>query len=223
MWVLVVEDDAAMGDLLRQGLEEELHTVTLCTDGLDGLHVAETSQIDIAILDAMVPGLDGFAIARRLRARGNHVPILMLTARDAPADIVAGLDAGADDYLTKPFAFRVLLARLRALTRRAPRAPLRQFHVADLTLDPTTHAVHRGGDVLDLTVTEFRLLEFLMRRSGHICSRAAILDGVWGPGQDVKDNTVDAFIRLLRAKVDAGRPPLIHTIRGYGYVLRDEA
>jgi DNA-binding response OmpR family regulator len=224
MWVLVVEDEATMGDLLRRGLEEEHHTVILAHDGVEGLHVAETCNVDVAVLDVMLPGLSGIEISRRLRAAGRQVPILMLTARDAPGDIVNGLDAGADDYLTKPFAFRVLLARLRALTRRAARAPVRTLQVADLSLDPVTYQVTRRGVLLDLTTTEFRLLEFLLRRAGRVCSRAAIIDGVWGLDQDVKMNTVDAFIRLLRAKVDGGhRTSLIQTVRGYGYVLRDES
>jgi two-component system, OmpR family, response regulator len=224
VWVLVIEDELSMGELLRRGLEEENHTVTLARDGLEGLHAAETFNIDLIVLDVMVPELNGIEVARRLRSAGRQVPILMLTARDAPGDIVKGLDAGADDYLTKPFAFRVLLARLRALSRRAARPAVRTLRVADLVLDPATHKVARGKRVLDLTITEFRLLEFLMRRAGRVCSRAAIIDGVWGLEQDVKGNTVDAFIRLLRVKVDGGhRSALIQTVRGYGYILRDES
>jgi DNA-binding response OmpR family regulator len=224
MWVLVVEDESSMGDLLRRGLEEEHHTVVLARDGVEGLHIAETCNVDVAVLDVMLPGLNGIEVARRLRAAGRQVPILMLTARDAPNDIVNGLDAGADDYLTKPFAFRVLLARLRALTRRAAQAPVRILQVSDLSLDPATYQVTRGGVAIDLTITEFRLLEFLLRRAGRVCSRSAIIDGVWGLEQNVKMNTVDAFIRLLRAKIDsANDPPLIQTVRGYGYVLRDES
>jgi DNA-binding response OmpR family regulator len=224
VWVLVVEDEPSMGELLRQGLEEENHTVTLTRDGLEGVHAAETCNVDAIVLDVMVPGLNGIAVTQRLRASGRQTPILMLTARDAPADIVAGLDAGADDYLTKPFSLKVLLARLRALSRRAVRPAVRILRVRDLTLDPSTHLVTRAGRVLDLTSTEFRVLEFLMRRTGRACSRASIIDGVWGMEQDVKANTVDAFIRLLRGKVDAAgeRPALIQTVRGYGYIVRDE-
>jgi DNA-binding response OmpR family regulator len=219
----VIEDEPSMGQLLRQGLEEENHTVTLARDGLEGLHAAETCNVDAIVLDVMVPGLSGIEVAKRLRAAGKQVPILMLTARDAAADIVKGLDAGADDYLTKPFAFNVLLARLRALSRRASRPAVRTLQIGDLVLDPSTHAVKRAGRVIALTSTEFRLLEFMMRRAGRVSSRAAIIDGVWGMEQDVKANTVDAFIRLLRSKVDGGsRPALIQTVRGYGYVLRDE-
>jgi DNA-binding response OmpR family regulator len=223
VWVLVIEDEPSMGELLRRGLEEDNHTVTLTRDGLEGLHAAETCPVDAIVLDVMMPGLSGIDVARRLRSIGRQMPILMLTARDAAADIVNGLDAGADDYLTKPFSFKVLLARLRALSRRASQSAVRTLRVGDLALDPSTHDVTRAGRTLDLTSTEFRLLELLMRRAGRACSRAAIIDGVWGLEQDVKANTVDAFIRLLRAKVDSGhRPPLIQTVRGYGYILREE-
>jgi DNA-binding response OmpR family regulator len=222
VWVLVIEDEPSMGRLLRQGLEEENHTVTLARDGLDGLHAAETCDVDAIVLDIMVPGLGGIEVAKRLRATGRHVPILMLTARDAAADIVKGLDAGADDYLTKPFSFEVLLARLRALSRRASQPAVRILRIGDLVLDPSTHEVRRAGRAIALTSTEFRLLEFMMRRAGRVSSRAAIIDGVWGMDQDVKTNTVDAFIRLLRGKVDSpNRPVLIQTVRGYGYVLRE--
>jgi DNA-binding response OmpR family regulator len=223
MWVLVIEDEPSIGELLRQGLEEDNHTVTLTRDGLEGVHAAETCSVDAVVLDVMVPGLNGIDVAKRLRAAGRQVPILMLTARDSITDIVKGLDAGADDYLTKPFSLKVLLARLRALSRRAARPSVRLLQVGDLALDPSTRAVTRSGRTLELTNTEFRVLEFLMRRAGRACSRTAIIDGVWGMEQDVKANTVDAFIRLLRAKVDGGRRPvLIQTVRGYGYILRDE-
>jgi two-component system copper resistance phosphate regulon response regulator CusR len=224
MWVLVIEDEVSMGELLRQGLEEANHTVTLARDGLEGIHAGETCAVDAIVLDVMLPGLSGLEVARRLRAAGHRVPILLLTARDAPADVVNGLDAGADDYLTKPFPFRVLLARLRALGRRGVQAPLPLLSVRDLTLDLTTRVVTRAGRVVDLTHTEFRVLEFLLRRAGRACTRAAIIDGVWGLEKDVQPNTVDAFIRLLRSKVDTDRRrPLIHAVRGYGYILRDDA
>ena len=222
MWVLVVEDEPSMGELLRQGLEEANHTVTLAHDGLEGIAAAETCAVDAIVLDVMLPGLSGFDVARRLRAAGSHVPILMLTARDAPADIVTGLDAGADDYLTKPFPLKVLLARLRALSRRAPRPAQETLQFADLTLNPATREVTRGATPIDLTSTEFRLLEYLLRRSGRVCSRASIMDGVWGLDKDVQANTVDVYIKLLRSKIETGGPPLIQTVRGYGYVVRDE-
>ena len=223
MWVLVIEDEVSMGELLRQGLEEDNHTVTLARDGVEGLHAAETCAVDVIVLDVMLPGLNGIDLARRLRAAGRQVPILMLTARDAVADIVRGLDAGADDYLTKPFPLQVMLARLRALSRRAVRPSVPILSVGDLTLTPATRQVTRAGCVTDLTNTEYRLLEFLMRRAGRACSRSAIIDGVWGLEQEVQTNTVDAFIRSLRNKVDEGRrPSLIQTVRGYGYIMREE-
>jgi DNA-binding response OmpR family regulator len=224
VWVLVIEDEVSMGQLLRQGLEEANHTVTVTHDGLEGAHIGETCAVDAIVLDVMLPGLDGIEVARRLRSAGRRVPILMLTARDAPADVVKGLDAGADDYLTKPFPFKVLLARLRALSRRSGQAPVHLLTVSDLSLDATARLVTRAGRVLDLTNTEFRVLELLMRRAGRACSRASIIDGVWGLEKDVQPNTVDAFIRLLRSKVDTGRRrPLIHSVRGFGYILREEA
>ena len=222
MWVLVVEDEPSMGELLRQGLEEANHTVTLARDGIEGLAAAETCAVDAVVLDVMLPGLGGIDVAKRLRAAHQQVPILMLTARDAPADVVRGLDAGADDYLTKPFPLKVLLARLRALSRRAPRPSQETLRAGDLTLNPATRGVTRGEKSIDLTSTEFRLLEYLLRRTGRVCSRESIMNGVWGLEKDVQANTVDVYIKLLRSKIDTGGPPLIHTVRGYGYVVRDE-
>jgi two-component system response regulator MprA len=223
MWILVVEDEASMGELLRQGLEEQNHVVALAADGLEALHAARTSNFDAIVLDVMIPGVDGVEVTRRLRAAKHQAPIIMLTARDAPADIVRGLDAGADDYLTKPFSLKVLLARLRAITRRAARPAAAALQVADLVVDPASREVSRAGHKINLTATEFRVLEFLMRRAGRAASRSAIIDAVWGFEKDVESNTVDVFIKLLRAKLD--NPPhrkLIHSIRGYGYILREE-
>jgi len=222
VWILIAEDELAMADALRRGLEEQNHTVTVTYDGLEAIAAADGSLFDAIVLDVMMPGADGLTVARRLRQSGNQTPILLLTARDAADDIVKGLDAGADDYLVKPFALKVLLARLRALARRAvtPAAPVLQ--VDDLILDPTTHEVTRGGRSVSLTATEYRFLEHLMRRAGRVASRNSIIDAVWGFDHDIELNTVDTYIKLLRDKVDsdpAGR--LIHTVRGYGYVLRD--
>ncbi len=222
MWVLVVEDEPSMAELLRQGLEEANHTATIARDGMEALAAAETCAIDLIVLDVMLPAVSGIEVAQRLRAKGSQVPILMLTARDAPADIVRGLDAGADDYLTKPFPLKVLLARLRALSRRAPRPARDVLTAGDLALDPATHQVTRGGEPIDLTGTEFRLLEFLLRRPGRVCSRASIIDGVWGLDTEVLPNTVDVYVKLLRSKIDTLGPALIQTVRGYGYVVRDE-
>lgn len=224
MWILVVEDETSMREALRQGLEEENHNVVLASDGVEGLHAAETCDFDAILLDVMMPRMDGIELVRRLRAAGRQTPVLMLTARDAASDVVRGLDAGADDYLTKPFSFRVLLARLRAISRRAaqPRKATLQTH--DLVLDPASHEVSRAGKILSLTATEYRVLEFLMRRANHVVARSAIIEGVWGFEEDIEDNTVDAFIRHLREKIDLKHErKLIHTVRGYGYILREES
>ncbi len=222
MWILVVEDESSMREALRQGLEEENHTVAAASNGLEGIHAAETCDFDAILLDVMMPGMDGVDLVRRLRARGRQTPVLMLTARDAARDVVRGLDAGADDYLTKPFSFEVLLARLRAISRRSVQPARSRLQVSDLLLDPASHEVFRGGAPLTLTATEYRVLEFLMRRAGHAVSRSAIIEGVWGFEEEIEANTVDAFIRLLREKIDVGHEcRLIQTVRGYGYILRE--
>jgi len=224
VWILVVEDETSMGELLRRGLEEQNHAVVLARDGAEGLGAAQTCNFDAMVLDVMMPGMDGVEVARRLRAAGNQTPIIMLTARDAVHDIVRGLDAGADDYLTKPFSFKVLLARLRAISRRSAQPPVSVLEVHDLRLDPASREVTRAGRKVNLTRTEFRVLEFLMRRAGRAASRSAIIEAVWGFEEDVELNTVDAFIKLLRDKIDSGHDrKLIHTVRGYGYILREEA
>jgi len=223
VWILIVEDEISMREALRQGLEEENHTVVLASDGVEGLHAAETCDFDAILLDVMMPRMDGIELVRRLRAGGRQTPVLMLTARDAASDVVRGLDAGADDYLTKPFSFRVLLARLRAISRRSgqPQKPTLQIH--DLVLDPASHEVSRAGKLLSLTATEYRVLEFLMRRANRVVARSAIIEGVWGFEEDIEANTVDAFIRHLREKIELKHArKLIHTVRGYGYILREE-
>ena len=221
MRILVVEDERTMASLLKSGLEEERHIVRVAYDGQTGLDMVEGSQFDAVVLDVMLPRMDGFEVIKRLRTSGNNTPVLMLTARDTVPDIARGLDLGVDDYLTKPFSFVELLARLRAVARRgsAPR-PLKLM-VGDLVLDPVTRQVTRGGNDLHLTLTEFRLLEFLMRRAGRVVSRDAIADAIWGTLDDVEDNTLDVFISLLRNKVDKNaEPKLIQTVRGVGYCLR---
>src|SRR5271156_756090 len=223
MQVLVVEDERRMAELLRQGLEEEGHSVILAGNGRDGLAMAESHAFDAIVLDVMLPGLDGFSIARKLRASRNQTPILMLTARDATEDVVAGLNLGADDYLVKPFSFDVLLARLRAVARRGPIAQPVELKVQDLTLNPASREVTRGARRVALTRTEYSLLELLMRRAGRVVTRENLIEAVWGFDSDVRGNTLDAFIRLVRDKVDvAGEPKLIHTVRGVGYCLRGE-
>jgi len=225
MRILIVEDDNSMADLLKKGLEEEDHVVSVARDGAAALEFTESYQFDVIVLDWMLPRMDGTEVARRLRKSGNKTPILMLTARDAVPDVVKGLDAGADDYLTKPFSFAEFLARLRALVRR-PVAASRgnRLEIADLALDPSTHQVFRGRHELRLTATEYRLLEFLMRRAGGVASRRAIVEAVWGLDAEVEENTLDAFVRLLRTKVDHGhKKRLIQTVRGFGYCVREEA
>jgi len=223
MQVLIVEDELRMAELLRQGLEEEGHSVVLAANGRDGLAIAETHPFDAIVLDVMLPGIDGFSVARKLRAARNQTPILMLTARDATHDIVDGLNLGADDYLVKPFSFEVLLARLRAVSRRGVIAQPPILHVADLSLNPSAREVTRAGRRIALTRTEYGLLELLMTRAGRVVTRENLIESVWGFDSDVRSNTLDAFIRLLRDKVDiAGETKLIHTIRGVGYCLKTE-
>jgi DNA-binding response OmpR family regulator len=223
MQVLVVEDERRMADLLRQGLEEEGHAVVLAGDGREGLAMAESHSFDAIVLDVMLPGLSGFTVARKLRAALNQTPILMLTARDATPDIVQGLNLGADDYLVKPFSFEVLLARLRAVSRRGLIAEPPVLQVADLSLNPAAREVTRGERKVPLTRTEFGLLELLMKRAGRVVTRENLIESVWGFDSEVRSNTLDAFIRLLRDKVDLeGERKLIQTVRGVGYCLRDE-
>jgi two-component system, OmpR family, response regulator MprA len=195
--------------------------VTLAQDSNEALTAATTNAFDAIVLDVMMPGIDGIRVARQLRREGNQVPILMLTARDTSPDIINGLDAGADDYLVKPFALGVLLARLRALARRASQPQIALLQIDDLALDPASRAVTRGNRPIQLTATEFRILEFLLRRVGRAASRASIIEAVWGFDSEVELNTVDVYIKLLRERIDSGYArKLIHTIRGYGYILR---
>jgi DNA-binding response OmpR family regulator len=195
--------------------------VVLARNGRDGFEIARCSPFDVIVLDVMLPGLDGMSVARKLREIHNQTPVLMLTARDGPADIVNGLDAGADDYLVKPFSIDVLLARVRSVSRRGaiPR-PVR-LEIADVTLDPATRRVARGKDALNLTPREYKLLELLMRNPGRVISRDTILESVWGFGTEVTENTVEVFMRALRTKIDFREPKLLHTVRGFGYTMRE--
>lgn len=222
MRILIVEDEKKMAAVLKKGLEAENHRVSLAFDGRSGLELASTTEFDVVVLDLMLPVIDGFEVARRLRKNDSQTPLLMLTARDAAPDIVKGLDLGADDYLTKPFSFEVFLARLRSVARRGatPRAPTLQ--VGDLVLEPASHRVNRGEREIHLSPTEFRLLELLMRRSGRVVPRDAIVEAVWDFEHDVEENTLDTFIRLLRSKIDRDHDhKLIHTVRGIGYTIRE--
>lgn len=222
MHVLIIEDEKKMAGLLRKGLEEENHTVSLAYDGRAGLEMAQCLGCDAIVLDLMLPGIDGYEVARRLRKSGNNTPILVLTARDTVPDVVKGLDIGADDYMTKPFSFEEFLARLRAVSRRAPSRHQTRVQVGDLVLDPATHDVTRAGDAISLSRTEYRLLEFLMRRAGRVISRTTILNAVWDSRDNVEQNTLDAFVSSLRSKIDQGRTvKLLHTVRGTGYMIRE--
>jgi DNA-binding response OmpR family regulator len=224
MRILIVEDDPAMSKLLQKGLQEEQHVVSLAIDGKTGLELVKSYQFDVIVLDWMLPGMDGVELARRMRAEGNSSPVLMLTAKDAVSDIVKALDAGADDFLTKPFSFAEFLARLRALGRRqSMTAKANRLEIGDLILDASSRQVFRGRHEIHLTATEYKLLEFLMRREGSVASRRAIVEAVWGLESEVEGNTLDVFVRLLRTKVDHGRKQrLIQTVRGFGYCVRPE-
>jgi DNA-binding response OmpR family regulator len=223
MWILIVEDDQKLARQLQKGLAEQGHTATLAFNGHEGLLAAQSEPFDVFVLDVMLPGIDGFSLVRRLRGAGSATPILLLTARDTAEDIVMGLDAGADDYLTKPFSFKVLVARLRALSRRKQVEPSTQLQMADLVLDPAKHEVKRAGVLVPLTPREFEFLELLLRNSGRVLTRNRLIEAVWGNERDVENNTVDVFIRQLRTKLEPrGTSKLIHTIRGIGYTLREE-
>jgi DNA-binding response OmpR family regulator len=224
MNLLIVEDEKRMVALLRKGLEEEGHTVVCAGDGIEGLDLARNRDFDVIILDVMMPKLDGYSLAEILRAEKIPSPVLMLTAKDAVEDIVQGLDLGADDYMTKPFSFQELLARLRAIKRRKFSPQATTLQVGDLSLNSSTREVFRGGISIGLTRTEYGLLEHLMDRAGKVVPRERLIESVWGYDRDIEGNTLDAFMRLLRNKVDGeGRPKLIHTIRGVGYTIRSES
>jgi DNA-binding response OmpR family regulator len=222
--LLIVEDEARMVELLRRGLTEEGHTVVCASNGREGLELARAYEFDVIILDVMMPKLNGYELAEKLRRERVTTPMLMLTAKDTVPDLVRGLDAGADDYMTKPFAFEELLARLRAVKRRAPVPQLPKLQVGNLSVDPATREVSRAGMAILLTRTEYNLLERLMDRAGKVVSRRSLIEAVWGFEREIEENTLDAFVRLLRAKIDiAGQAKLIHTVRGVGYMIRAEA
>ena len=224
MKLLVVEDEARMVELLRKGLTEEGHTVVCATDGSEGMELARNYEFDVIILDVMMPKINGYEVAQRLRAQRITTPLLMLTAKDAIPDLVRGLDSGADDYMTKPFAFEELLARLRAVKRRAPVPQQTKLEVGNLVLDPATREVSRAGTDILLTRTEYSLLERLMYRAGKVVPRRSLIEAVWGFEREIEENTLDAFVRLLRTKIDVeGQPKLIHTVRGVGYMIRSES
>lgn len=223
MHILVVEDEDKLARLLARGLREDGHVVEVSPDGEDALRKARTSDYDGVVLDVMLPGLDGFSTCRRMRELGIWAPVLMLTARDAVAERVRGLDSGADDYLTKPFSFSELSARLRALSRRgAPQRPT-ILEVGTLRLDPATRRVWRENTELELSAQEFGLLEVFMRRPGRVLSRSQLLNYAWDPATSATSNVVDVYVGYLRRKIDRpSEPSPLETVRGVGYRLRGD-
>ena len=224
MRLLIVEDEPNIAAFLDRGLSEEGYAVDVVHNGNDALDWAASAEYDAIVLDVLLPGRDGFAVCRELRARGVQTPVLMLTARDAVDDRVTGLDSGADDYLVKPFAFKELLARLRALTRRPIESRSTQLRVADLTLDTLARTAQRGDRRIELTAKEYSLLEYLMRHPGRVLSRTQIAEHVWDFDFLSESNVVDVYIRYLRRKIDDGfERKLIKTMRGAGYLISAEA
>ncbi len=223
MKILVIEDDARTADFIQRGLQEQGHTVDLSRDGQEGFHLAATAHYDAAVVDRLLPGLDGMEIVRRLREQGVRTPILFLTALAGVQDRVEGLEGGADDYLVKPFAFSELMARLNALVRRPPLADTQnRVEIGDLEIDRVRRRVRRAGRDIILTAQEFKLLEFLAQRPGEVVTRSMMLESLWGFHFDPRTNIVDAHVSRLRAKVDRGfGTELIKTVRGVGYVLDD--
>jgi two-component system copper resistance phosphate regulon response regulator CusR len=222
--ILVVEDEARLASYLKKGLQESGYAVDVAADGEEAAHLGKSGVYDVILLDILLPRQSGFEVLKQIRQAGVQSPVLCLTARDQPQDKVTGLDLGADDYLTKPFHFGELLARIRALLRRSPGVAPTVLTCADLSLDPATRQVTRAGREIDLTPREYALLEFLLRRAGSVVSRAELLEGVWDMNFDSLTNVLDVMINRLRGKVD--KPfgePLIHTVRSVGYVLRANA
>ena len=222
MRVLVVEDEKKTASFIRKALQAEGFAVDVTHNGDDALATASTTPFDAIVLDIMLPGRDGLSVVRQLRQRNNTTPVLLLSARGEVNERVEGLNAGADDYLPKPFVIAELVARIRALGRRATENKSTLLRVADLTLDTVTHKAQRGDKTFELTAREFRLLEFLMRSPGRICGRMAILEKVWDYNFDPGTNLVDVYIKRLREKIDDGAAlKLLHTVRGIGYVLKE--
>ena len=221
MKILLIEDEIKIANALKRGLEQERFSVEVTNDGEAGLNAAEIDDYDIVILDRMLPGIDGMDICKKLREGGDKTPIIMLTAKDQVSDRVAGLNAGADDYLVKPFAFEELLARLHALLRRPAEGADVVLKIDDLELNPAAYKVTRAGKNIKLSAKEFALLEYLIRNAGQIMSKEKIIDHVWEYDSDILPNTVEVFINYLRSKIDKPfkNNPLIHTSRGFGYYI----
>jgi two-component system response regulator MprA len=219
--ILVVEDDERIAASVRRSLTYDGYDVSVVHDGLAAIDAVRSAPPHLVVLDLMLPGIDGLEVCRRLRAAGDHVAVLMLTARSTVPDRVTGLDAGADDYLVKPFAHEELLARVRTLLRRSARDDRQRLHYADLTMDVDAMEVQRGDRKIDLTALEFSLLEYFMRNSRIVLSRSRIREAVWDLDADTTSNVVDVYVRYLRQKIETDdAPPLLHTVRGAGYVLK---
>ena len=220
--ILLVEDEKRVAAFIKRGLKEANYAVDTADNGIDGLFLGESNPYDLIILDIMIPGRDGIDVCRKLRKGNIDAPILMLTARDDVQDKISGLDAGADDYLTKPFSFPELLARVRALLRRKAGAKSTTIEVADLKLDQAAHKAYRAGQEIELTVTEYSLLEYLMLNAGNVVTRTMISEHVWNDDFDAFSNVINVYINYLRRKVDQGHDKkLIHSLRGVGYILKD--
>jgi heavy metal response regulator len=223
MRILVVEDESKVASFIKKGLEEEGYAVDLAADGREGLLLAQDGVHDLIVLDINLPGLDGLGVLKELRQAKTKTPVLLLTVRATIEDKVLGLDTGADDYLTKPFSFQELVARIRALLRRRAQAEPTLLQVADLTLDPARRLVHRGGVKIELTSKEFTLLDYFMRHPGRVLTRTMIAEHVWDYDFDAMTNIIDVYVNHLRKKIDADRhPKLIRTVRGVGYVMQVE-
>ncbi|HXG01186.1 MAG TPA: response regulator transcription factor [Bacteroidota bacterium] len=222
MRILLVEDEKKVARFIQQGLEEEHYAVDVVHDGERGLQMALNENYDLLILDVMLPKLNGLELIKAVRAQQKTTPTLMLTAKSSTEDKVAGLDSGADDYLTKPFAFEELLARVRSLLRRGAQEKSIILRVGDLELDTVTHKAKRGGKTIELTAKEYALLEYLMRNKGRVLSRTLISEHIWDYTFDTGTNIIDVYINHLRNKIDEGfEPKLIHTVRGVGYVIKE--
>ncbi|MFZ4855345.1 MAG: response regulator [Desulfuromonadaceae bacterium] len=222
MKILIVEDEKKVASFIKRGLEDDSYEVTLSHDGVDGFKRANSGEFDLVILDCMLPKKDGLAVLQELRDAGNQVPVLMLTAKTETRDVVSGLDAGADDYLAKPFAFAELQARVRALIRRSEQDRGAEIRFADLRLDPVNHKVWRGQVEIVLTAKEYSLLSYMVRNAGNVLSRANIADNCWEYPFETFTNIIDVYINYLRKKVDGKFPTkLIHTVRGQGYILKE--
>ena len=224
MRILIVEDDKKTASFIRKALQSEGWAVDACGNGDDGLTAALATPFDALVLDIMLPGRDGLGVLAQLRARGNRTPVLLLSARGEVNERIQGLDAGADDYLPKPFIIAELVARVRALVRRGGDTKATLLRIADLSLDTITRELQRGGTRIELTTREYRLLEFLLRSAGRICGRMTIIEKVWDYDFDPGTNLVDVYIKRLREKIDDNfEPKLLHTVRGIGYVLKEAA